>query len=380
MKLFDKYIICVIAFMSMGNVAFCQSKTVAKKPANDAKKSCCNSNIPKRFGNNKYVVKKDSAASCKSLDGMVWIEGGTFEMGGNNDQARKDEFPKHKVKVDGFYMDVTEVTNEQFAAFVKATNYITTAEKNVDWEQMKKELPAGTPKPDTSLLKASSLTFAPTSSPVNLEDYSQWWQWKQGANWKHPQGPESNIIGKEKYPVVHISWYDANAYCKWAGKRLPTEAEWEFAARGGLVNNVYSWGNDNVDSSVAKCNFWQGTFPYKNDTTDGFYGIAPAKKFKPNGLGLYDMAGNVWEWCADFYNDTYYTTCNKLKLTVNPKGPTKSYDPDEPLATKRVMRGGSFLCSDTYCSGYRCAARMKSSQDSGMEHLGFRCVANKKVK
>ncbi len=197
-----------------------------------------------------------------------------------------------------------------------------------------------------------------------------------GANWRHPKGPDRDIIGKEKYPVVHISWDDANAYCKWASKRLPTEAEWEYAARGGQANTTYTWGNAKIDAGTSKCNYWQGSFPYKNEVTDGFIGSAPVKSFAPNGYGLYDMAGNVWEWCADLYNNNYYSQFKNISVVNNPKGPLKSFDPDEPTVPKRVMRGGSFLCSDAYCSGYRCAARMKSSADSGMEHLGFRCVAD----
>jgi formylglycine-generating enzyme required for sulfatase activity len=343
--------------------------------------SCCTSKIPNRFANNKKVNStsglQSMAAPSSKTEGMIWIEGGTFSMGADNEQGRRDEYPKHVVKLNGFYMDATEVTNEQFAAFVHATGYITTAEKDVNWDDVKKQLPEGTPKPADSMLKAACLVFVQTTSEVSLQDYSQWWNWKQGADWKHPKGPGSDIAGKEKYPVVHISWDDAMAYCKWAGKRLPTEAEWEYASRGGLKNNIYAWGNTNVDSGKAKCNYWQGIFPYKNDNKDGFAGAAPVRSFAANGYGLFDMAGNVWEWTADLYHHDYYTEFESIKIADNPKGPSVSYDPDEPWVPKRVMRGGSFLCSETYCSGYRVAARMKTSADSGMEHLGFRCVADK---
>jgi formylglycine-generating enzyme required for sulfatase activity len=343
--------------------------TPANKVANtDTLKSCC-SKIPSRY--NAFGQKVDKH------DGMVWIPAGNFMMGGDNEQARKDEYPKHGVKVNGFYMDATEVTNAQFSEFVKATGYITTAEKDINWEEIKSQVPPNTPKPPDSVLKAASLIFVPTKSEVNLNDYSQWWAWTRGANWKHPNGPNTDIIGKDNFPVTHVSWDDAMAYSKWAGKRLPTEAEWEYAARGGLVNNSYSWGKTFDEMGASKCNFWQGNFPYLNLNKDGFMGAAPVKSFAPNGYGLYDVAGNVWEWCADLYNNDYYTQLSKTKLAINPKGPTKSYDPDEPLITKRVMRGGSFLCNDSYCSGYRVSARMKSSPDSGMEHLGFRCVMDK---
>ena len=342
--------------------------SVKKAVTTDTLKSCC-SKIPSRYNAFGKPVDKH--------DGMVWIPAGIFMMGGDNEQARKDEYPKHSVKVNGFYMDATEVTNAQFSEFVKATGYITTAEKDINWEEIKSQVPPNTPKPPDSVLKAASLIFVPTKSEVNLNDYSQWWSWTRGANWKHPHGPGSDLVGKENYPVTHVSWDDAMAYCKWAGKRLPTEAEWEYAARGGLVNNTYSWGNFFDELGVSQCNFWQGKFPYLNLNKDGFIGAAPVKSFAPNGFGLYDVAGNVWEWCADFYNNDYYSQLGKSKLSINPKGPTKSYDPDEPLITKRVMRGGSFLCNDSYGSGYRVAARMKSSPDSGMEHLGFRCVMDK---
>ena len=360
-----------------------QQTTIKKEKAvNKTKntKSCCTTAIPNRYAvktkSNFTEGKSVTNSNIKNPEGMVWIPGGTFSMGGDNDQARQDEFPKHEVKLNGFFMDVTEVTNAQFAKFVAATEYVTTAEKDINWEDLKKQLPSDTPKPEPETLKAASLVFVPTKGEVSLQDYSQWWSWSHGANWNHPQGKDSNIVGKDNLPVVHISWDDANAYCKWSGKRLPTEAEWEYASRGGLVKNVYTWGNERVDEGKIHCNYFQGNFPYNNQGSDGFTGSATVKSYAPNGYGLYDMGGNVWEWCADKYNNLYYDSFKKIKVAINPKGPLKSFDPDEPLVEKRVMRGGSFLCNESYCSGYRVSARMKSSADSSMEHLGFRCVSN----
>lgn len=308
-----------------------------------------------------------------SVAGMVLIPGGVFEMGGDNEQASPDEYPKHKVSVDSFYIDVTEVTNAQFKKFVDATGYITTAEQKPDWEELKKSVPPGTPKPPDSVLVAASLVFKQSNSPVDLNDYSQWWTWVEGANWKHPEGPNSNIIGKENYPVVQVSWFDAMAYCKWVGKRLPTEAEWEYAARGGLRNQIYPWGNEHINAGRPKANTWEGKFPYLNEEKDGYVLAAPVKSFAPNGYGLYDMAGNVWEWCSDWYGDDYYKTL-QLTETKNPTGPEKGRDAQDPYTQKKILRGGSFLCNDAYCSGYRVSRRMKSSRDTGLEHTGFRCV------
>ncbi len=375
-----KTIFFFFLFLINDLICFAQNKSKQIKDSVECnkKQTCCNKNIPKRFGN---VNQKDSFSlinlSNSTHEGMVWIAGGKFFMGGDNDQARSDEFPKHQVDLPGFFMDETEVTNKQFAKFVAETGYITTAEKDVDWNELKKQLPENTPMPDSEMLKAASLVFVSTPEAVNLSDYSQWWKWQHGANWKHPQGPDSDIIGKDDLPVVQVSWDDANAYCKWAGKRLPTEAEWEYAVRGGVKNTMYSWGNAPIDSNGFQCNYWQGSFPNNNLVEDKFYLAAPAKSFMPNGYGLYDMAGNVWEWCSDLYHNEYYKTFEKIKCAINPKGPSKSFDPDEPLVSKRVMRGGSFLCNESYCSGYRNSSRMKSSQDTGMEHVGFRCVADK---
>jgi len=342
---------------------------------------CCEKNIPSRFPTVATPLSQAALTAAvskptadKSHPGMVWIPGGTFNMGADNNQALEDEYPKHKVTVSGFWIDRTEVTNAQFATFVRATGYVTTAERKPDWNELKKQLPPGTPKPDASLLVPASLVFDPPDHPIDLNDYSQWWAWKKGASWKHPHGPGSSIVGKDKYPVVHVSWYDAVAYCKWAHKRLPTEAEWEFAARGGLSDKVYPWGNDPVTDGHHG-NFWEGHFPDKNTSADGFYYAAPVGSFAPNGYGLVDMAGTVWEWCADYYKDTYYKEV--VPGAVNPRGPATSHDPDEPLARKRVIRGGSFLCNESYCTGYRVSRRMKSTEDSGMEHVGFRAVGDR---
>jgi len=354
------------------------AQPVASKPVVKYRKAalCCESNIPSRFKLASMDLDVVPVADLGHKN-MVWVKGGDYLMGGDNKQASADEFPKHRVILDGFWIDITEVTNAQFRAFVKATGYITTAEKKPDWEELKKQVPPGTPKPDASVLVAASLVFKPTKSEVPLNDYSQWWTWEKGANWKHPHGPKSNINGKDNYPVVHISYFDAQAYCKWAGKSLPTEAEWEWAARGGLKNNIYPWGNESVTTGKTKANIWEGDFPYRNTEKDHFYFAAPVKSFQPNPYGLYDMAGNVWEWCADYYNNNYYQTVNTKAGIRNPKGSAIAYDPDEPYAKKRVIRGGSFLCNDSYCSGFRVARRMKSTEDSGMEHLGFRCVQDK---
>ncbi len=307
----------------------------------------------------------------KSYIGMKRIPGGTFAMGSHDAQGRTDEFPVHQVQVKGFWMDETEVTNEAFARFVKATGYITTAEKAIDWVELSKQVPTGTPKPADSLLAPSSLVFVPTTGPVDLNDYSQWWAFKRGADWRHPEGPGSSIIDREKHPVVHVSWDDAAAYARWAGKRLPTEAEWEWASRGGLHGKIYPWGDESVNKAPYKANSFQGHFPYEDQALDGYKTTtAPVKSFPANGYGLFDMAGNVWEWCQDWYRHDYYKNSPRL----NPKGPSTSSDPDEPGVAKRVMRGGSFLCNDGYCSSYRSSARMKSSPDSGLQHTGFRCV------
>ena len=339
----------------------------------DTTHSCMN--IPSRFGNdssgNSIQFNGDS-----STNGMLLIPGGVFDMGADNEQASPDEYPKHEVQVSAFYMDETEVTNAQFKKFVDATGYITTAEKKPDWEELKKTVPPNTSKPPDSVLVAASLVFRSSNGPVDLNDFNQWWSWVNGANWKYPQGPASTIDGKENYPVVQVRWDDAMAYCKWAGKRLPTEAEWEFAARGGLINNIYPWGNEHVNSGKPKANSWEGIFPYLNEKKDGYITAAPVRSFAANGYGLYDMAVNLWEWCSDLYNYDYYKQLQG-KTTVDPQGPTTSFDPQEPYTEKRSLRGGSFLCNDTYCSGYRSARRMKSSHDTGLEHTGFRCVRSK---
>lgn len=330
--------------------------------------------VPARFAatHDTLAIKTDPSASTR---GMVFIKGGTYMMGSDDPAGDRDEFPKHEVRVNSFYIDATEVTNAEFRKFVEATGYITTAEQKPNWDSLKKGLPPGTPKPDESLLVPASLVFKKAPGPVNLTDYAQWWEWKEGASWKHPEGPGSTIDGKDNYPVVQVSWYDAMAYCKWAGKRLPTEAEWEFAARGGLKNQVYPWGNEPAEKGLAKANTWEGDFPYYNTSRDGFELSAPVKSYKPNRYGLYDMAGNVWEWCSDWYDDTYYQQI-KNSLSVNPQGPAVGSDSRDLYMPKKTIRGGSFLCNPSYCTGYRVSRRMKSSPDTGMEHTGFRCVVS----
>jgi formylglycine-generating enzyme required for sulfatase activity len=320
--------------------------TVAQKKHSMAS---CTSTLPVRFAGKQDTGVTQHANS--STAGMVWIEGGEFMMGAADNEGLPVEYPRRKMQVKGFWMDATEVTNAQFSKFVEATGYVTTAEKDPDWQELKQQLPAGTPKPADSLLKASSLVFTPPSHAVSLNDVQQWWSWTRGADWKHPQGSGSSIQGKDNYPVVHVSWYDAVAYCKWAGKRLPSEAEWEYAARGGSNNNIYPWGNEAPESGKAKANTWQGDFPYKNIQSDGYYRSSPARYFAPNAYGLYDMAGNVWEWCRDWDDANA-----------------------EAQPTEKAVRGGSFLCNASYCKGYRVSARMKTSMDTGLEHTGFRCV------
>ena len=314
------------------------------------------------------------------IPGMVWISGGIYDMGASDGDrmALPHEKPKHTVKVDGFYMDETEVTNAQFSKFIEATNYITTAERPVDWDLIKQQLPPGTPKPQDSLLLPGSLLFKKTKESVpNLYDFSQWWRWTNGANWKQPEGKGSSIDEKDNHPVVHVSYEDAMAYCNWVGRRLPTEAEWEFAARGGKRDKIYFWG-DLTDKLSSYVNSWEGEFPVDNTQADGFEKSAPIKTYPPNGYGLYEISGNVWEWTSDWYSSQYYKYCKDNSITNNPKGPKEAFNPNNPYIDERVIRGGSFLCNASYCASYRVSSRMATDPSTSLEHLGFRTVMDLK--
>ena len=305
---------------------------------------------------------------------MVLIPAGEYMMGGEGGLALPRESPRHPVKVDAFYMDTQEVTNAQFREFVKATGYTTIAERMVDWEILKTQLPPGTPKPPDENLQPGSLVFTPRPGITDLSNYYQWWEWVNYADWQHPEGPESSIDGKDDHPVVHIAFADAQAYAKWAGKRLPTEAEWEWAARGGIKDAKYPWGNKDVNEAPFECNSWQGQFPNTNTAADGFEKTAPVRSFAPNGYGLYDMGGNVWEITSDWYDPRYYKTLSTTEVLDNPTGAPQSYNPSAPYGQHTVIKGGSFLCNDSYCASYRVSAKMPLEADSAMNHVGFRCA------
>jgi len=311
--------------------------------------------------------------------GMVWIPGGEFTMGTDSEFGQKVEKPAHRVKVDGFFMDETDVTNAQFREFVEATGYVTTAERTPTLDEIMHQVGPDAKPPKPEDLVPGSIVFMPTDRevPLNVPDaYRQWQKWTPGANWRHPEGPGRSIEGKDDHPVVHVSWDDATAYAKWAGKRLPTEAEWEFAARGGLEGKKFVWGDEPFSEEHPQCNTFQGHFPDKNTAKDGYLRTSPVKAFKPNGYGLYDMAGNVWQWCNDWYLPEAYALTAGRGVLVNPTGPAASFDPRE-RPPERVHRGGSFLCCVGYCFNYRPSARLGCTADTGMSHLGFRCVKSR---
>lgn len=307
-------------------------------------------------------AKKEQAIPPKTIvkkEGMVWIQGGEFTMG-SEDAAFVDAQPLHRVKVNSFWMDEHEVTNAQFEKFVHATGYVTVAEREIN--------PKDFPGVPVENLVPGSAVFSPQEEQANFDQPLQWWKYVKGAYWKHPFGDERTAVDNE--PVVHISYTDAEAYAKWAGKRLPTEAEWEYAARAGKQNAVYYWGEEQVPQGKWPANIFQGKFPNENSMADGFKNLAPVKSFPANAFGLYDMEGNVWEWCHDFYRPDYYQHSPK----ENPKGPTDSADPQEPGLVKHVQRGGSFMCSDEYCNRYKAGSRGRGEVNSASNNLGFRCV------
>jgi len=321
------------------------------------------------------TVPNIAPAPTSTPPGMTWIPGGEFSMGCQDPrslphgghEAMDDGRPIHRVYVDSFWMDKTDVTNEEFEKFVKATGYVTVAER--------KPRPEDFPGVERAKLVPGSVVFTPPTHAVSLDDYSQWWSYIPGANWRHPLGPKSNLRGKAKYPVVQIAYVDAAAYAKWRGKRLPTEAEWEFAARGGLTGKPYAWGDELHPQGKWMVNTHQGNFPNHDGADDGYAGIAPVAQFPANGYGLYDITGNVWQWTNDWYRADYYAQlASQGKTAHNPQGPDRPLDPEEPGVLKRVQRGGSFLCTEQYCSRYIVGTRGKGEINSATNHIGFRCV------
>ncbi len=300
---------------------------------------------------------------------MIEVPAGTFRMG--SDHHYPEESPTHVVRVDAFEISETTVTNAQFAAFVDSTSYVTLAERPLD--------PADFPGAPPENLVAGSLVFTMTPGPVDLRHLSQWWTWTPGASWRHPEGPRSSIDDRLDHPVVHVAFEDAASYAAWAGEELPTEAEWEYAARGGADGRAFVWGDDAVPGGRYLANFWQGDFPWRNSEADGFTGTSPVGSFPPNDFGLYDMAGNVWEWTTDWYSSRHPDDADKpCCVPSNPRGPDveASYDPNQPQfrIPRKVIKGGSFLCADNYCQRYRPAARRPQMIDTGMSHIGFRTI------
>jgi formylglycine-generating enzyme len=330
---------------------------------------------PAGIGSFAPTVENKVSPGGSAPEGLVWIPGGEFSMGAQDPpsgdmvgmQATEDSRPIHRVYVDGFWMDKNDVTNAQFAKFVKATGYITVSERKPKAE----DFPGAPPEN----LVAGSVVFSPPDHPVPLNNHFQWWSYVPGANWRHPLGPKSSIQGKDEYPVVHVAYEDAETYAKWAGERLPTEAEWEFAARGGLTGKPFVWGDAFRPDGKWMANTFQGQFPIKDTGEDKFVGIAAIGQFPANGYGLYDMAGNVWQWTSDWYRPDYYKQLAKDGgIARNPQGPDAPYDPSEPTERKKTQRGGSFLCTDQYCSRYMVGTRGKGEVSTGTNHLGFRCV------
>jgi sulfatase modifying factor 1 len=322
------------------------------------------------------TVPDDVAAPGPAPEGMAWIPGGEFSMGAVDPlgpdanvvgmQATEDSRPVHRVRVTGFWMDRTEATNRQFADFVKATGYVTVAERTPRAE----DFPGAPPEN----LVAGSVVFTPPKHAVPLDTHFRWWSYVSGANWRHPLGPGSDLKGRDEFPVVHVAYEDAEAYARWAGKRLPTEAEWEFAARGGLSGQVYPWGNEFLVDGKFMANTHQGHFPDEDTQADAHRGIGKVGSYPANGYGLFDVAGNVWEWTSDWYRPDYYADLARAGVARDPHGPDTSYDPAEPGVAKRVHRGGSFLCTEQYCSRYMVGTRGKGEPSTGTNHLGFRLV------